>query len=309
LNIRALGTIGATLAAALLLASPQGSAQNHIREATCPDDAHLAFHQCALDAGPKFDPPRTPAGHPDMQGYWRRRAAAHESLEAHPETPDDSGGPSAVVDPPDGIVPIQPWAEAKRAEHPPRYVHHNAICLLSGVPVSMYMTGLFQFHQTQDYFVIQSEEAHAWRVIPLDGRPHIGEDIRLWQGDSRGHWEGNTLVVETTNQNAIPWLDQRGRFMTEEGRVVERFTLIDANTLHWQATIEDPNVFTQPFTVAVAFRRNAVEGIEIWEEACFEDNTTSMEHFMNVGYEIFPGISAEEARALKAAWEAQETSR
>jgi hypothetical protein len=169
----------------------------------------------------------------------------------------------------------------------------------------MYMTGLFQFTQTRDHLLIQSEESHATRIIPLTPRPHIGRDIKLWQGDSRGRWEGNTLVIDTTNQRAQVFLDQRGRFYTDEARVTERLTMLDAATIHYQATIDDPNVYTRPFTIAVAFRRNAAPNVELWEEACYEDNTESMEHFRKIGYQVYPGITGADARALRQAFEKQ----
>jgi hypothetical protein len=271
----------------------------------CPDDNHAAFHACAMEKAKGFTPPRTPDGKPDLAGLWRRRAAAHEDLEAHPKNPDDSGGPSVVVDPPDGKVPMQPWSDAKRRENAQKFLHHNAACYLSGVPTTMYMTGLYQFLQTATHLVVLSEEAHAYRVIPFDGRPHIGKDILLFQGDSRGRWDGNTLIVDTTNQGGQSWLDQRGRFYTEEARMTERFTLVDANTLHYSVTVDDPNVYTRPFTLAVAFRRNTAEGVEVWEEACHENNEESMEQFRNVGLAIYRGITAREAKDLKKAWEAR----
>ena len=282
------------------------NAQSWVTDSVCPDDDHLAFHRCALRAARNFEPPRTVDGVPDMQGIWRRRAAAHESLQAHPRTLDDAGATSAVVDPANGIVPIQDWAEAKRRYNRPAYVHHNAICRLSGVPVTMYMTGTYQFMQTPGTFFVQGEEAHAFRTIPLDGRSHLGPDISLYNGDSVGHWEGNTLVVETRNQNSKVWLDQRGRFYTNEAVITERFTMIDANTIHWQATIDDPNVYTRPFTIALAYRRSTVEDFEVWEEACYENNEFAMQQFLNVGYQIYPGMTGEEARRFRAAWELEE---
>lgn len=275
-------------------------------DSVCPDDNHAAFHACAQEAAERFDPPRTPDGFPDLSGIWNRRARAHESLHAHPETLDDGEAPSVVVDPPGGFVPIQPWAEAQRRYNRVAYVHHNAICRMDGIPLTMYMTGILQFVQTADTFLVQGEEAHAFRVIELRDRAPLGEDILLWNGDSHGHWEGNTLVVETRNQNARAWLDQRGRFFTDEAHVVERFTLIDADTLHWQATLDDPNVYTRPFTIAVAFRRLPDPSFEIWEEACYEDNELASQTYRNVGYKIYPGISGNEARRLRAAWELEE---
>lgn len=270
----------------------------------CPDDHHANFHACALAAAKTFNPPRTAEGMPDLSGLWRRRSAAHEDMEAHPRNPDDAGGPSAVVVPADGKAPMQPWADVRRRENAQRYLHHNAACLLSGVPVTMYMTTLYQFQQTKDHLVVLSEESHAYRVIPTDGRPHVGAGIRLWQGDSRGRWEGNTLVVDTTNQRAKGFLDQRGRFMTEAAKVTERFTLVDVNTLHYQVTIDDPHVYTQPFTLAMAMRRNTQPDAEIWEEACYESNSDHMGSFGNVGYSIYPGITAAEAQQLRRAFEA-----
>jgi len=297
--------LAVTLVVGALAATPS-SAQSWVTDSVCPDDEHAVFHRCALRAARNFDPPRTIDGVPDMQGIWRRRAAAHESLQAHPETLDDNEATSAVVDPANGIVPIQDWAEAKRRYNRVAFVHHNAICRLSGVPVSMYMTGTYQFMQSPGQFFVQGEEAHAFRKIPLDGRAHIDAAIKLANGDSVGHWEGNTLVVVTRNQNAKNWLDQRGRFYTDEAVITELYTMIDANTIHWQATVDDPNVYTRPFTIALAYRRSTVEDFEIWEEACNENNAFAKQQFLNVGYQIYNGITGAEARRLSAAWDAEE---
>jgi hypothetical protein len=298
-------TIAAAFAAVMAVQAqqPQPAAPAAI-PSVCPEDAHAKFHACAQQAMKTFTPPKTADGKPDLSGLWRRRAAAHEDLEAHPKNADDAGATSAVVDPADGMVPMQPWADARRKENAQKFLHHNAACLLSGVPVTQYMTGLYQFQQTPEFFVVQSEEAHPWRIIPLSPRPPLGSRIKLWQGDSRGRWDGNTLVVETTNQNGKPYLDQRGRFLTDEAKVTERFTLLDASTMHYQATIDDPNVYTRPFTIALALRRNTQPNIEIWEEACFESNEHHMTSFGKVGYGIYPGITAAEARELKKAFEA-----
>lgn len=294
------------VAAALL---PGGSAgQGKQPQSVCPDDNPAAFHACALAAAKAFNPPRTSSGVPNLAGIWRRIARSHEDLEAHPKTIDDGGGPSVVVDPSDGKVPMQPWADAARKEHATKFIHNNAACLLSGVPAMMYVTGMYQVTQTSDYLLIQTEETHAFRLIPMDASPHIGADIRLWLGDSRGRWEGTTLVIETTGQNAKAFLDQRGRFFTEEARVVERFTPIDAGTMHYQATIEDGNVYTRPWTIAIPFRRNTEAGIELWEEACHEANH-SLRHILDAGLGVFPGITAKEARERRAAWESRGAGR
>ena len=269
---------------------------------TCPSDDPAVFRPCVLEQAKTFTPPRTPDGKPDFGGLWRRRAAAHESLEAHPKTFDDSGGPSVVVDPPDGKVPIQAWADAERKKSFVKYADHNTACLVSGVPRHLYMTGNYQFLQTPSDLVLLSEEAHAYRVVALNERPHIGKGILLWQGDSRGRWEGNTLVVETTNQNGRPWLDQRATFYTEDAKVTERFTYADANTVLYEATLEDPNVYTRPFTIAFALRRNLSTEFELWEESCHEGEAT-MKHLYSIGLGIYPGINAKQAKELKEAYE------
>ena len=295
----------AAVAATASLTPPPAAAQTWVTESTCSENTPAVFHRCALEAAKAFDPPRTPEGRPDMGGIWvlpdGKAGVVYEDIEEHPRTPDDFGGPSTIVDPLDGKVPMQAWADARRVENAQRYIHHNAACFLSGAPETMYGTGTFQFLQTADHFVILADVTHAYRGIPLDGRAHVGENIRLWNGDSSGHWEGNTLVIETTNQNGKPWLDQRGRFYTEEAHVVERLTLIDPNTIHYQATIDDPNVYTQPFTIAFSYRRSTEEGYEMLAEACYENNLVLMELYRSLGYGVYPGINAEEAR------EAQET--
>ncbi len=284
-------------------ALPAGrAAAQHFTESVCPDDAHAEFHACALRATP--NPPRRADGVPDFSGYWRRRGWAFENFEAHPETADDFGGPSVVVDPPDGRLPIQPWAEAKRLEIRDTYMHHNAACILSGPSGTMYMTSRFQFLQDDHNLVMVGEQltSHPYRIVPIDGRPHIG-DIPLWNGDSRGHWEGDTLVIDSPNHNAKYMLDQQGHFLTDEAVITERLTRLDENTIHYAATYDDPNVYTRPFTIAFGFRRDAAENPEIWEEACHETNAEQLELFRNVGYRIFPGITGAEARRMKTEWE------
>ena len=183
---------------------------------------------------------------------------------------------SIVVDPPSGRIPYQPWALAKRQEHfdahtrptKPEDVDGRARCHLPGVP-RMMTSGDSQILQRPGYVVLMNEFTHATRIIPVDGRPHLGENIRLWQGDSRGRWSGNTLTVETTNTNA-KWLDIVGNFHSDALRVVERFTLVNADTIRYEASLEDPKVFTAPWTIALSLRRNKEPGFELWEDACVE---------------------------------------
>jgi hypothetical protein len=298
-------TLTVAVVAAMLAPPPAAGQAPAQPRSVCPDDNPAVFHACAMEAAKKFNPPRTQDGHPDLSGYWRHRSPAHEDLEEHPRAVDDSGGPNAIVDPPDGKVPIQAWAEARRQENEAKYIDQNIACYQSGVPRHLYM-GAYQFLQTRDYILLLSEETRAYRLVTLDGRPHIGKNIHLWQGDSRGRWEGNTLVIDTTSQNGMPWLDQRGRFYTDEAHVVERLTFLDANTIHYEATLTDSNVYTRPFTMAFPLRRNLTAGFEIWEESCYEGES-NVQHLNNVGYRRYPGITGKEARAAKEAFERRST--
>lgn len=291
----------ATLTMLSLPLVPPATAQNWVEDSVCPDNVPAVFHRCALEAAKAFDPPRTPEGRPDLAGLWRLPdgdiGGAYEDLEEHAPALDYRGGPAAIVDPADGRIPLRPWAEARRAEHPQRYLHHNAACFLSGVPNNMYHGEERQLLQTPDLLVVLTGNTHTYRIVSLEPRPPVGETLRLWEGVSSGHWEGNTLVIQTTHQNALSWLDQSGTFYTEDIHVVERLTMIDPDTIHYQATIDDPNVFTRPFTVAFPYRRNSVEGFEMPESACYENNEPLLEVYRAVGIEPYPGISPEEARA------------
>ena len=244
-----------------------------------------------------WNPPRTPDGQPDMQGYWTVRGPtavptfAMYTLEGghlFDNRQTVSAGPileqwarameahTVIVDPPSGKIPYQPWALVKRQEHfeahthptKPEHVDGRARCHLPGVP-RMMTSGESQILQNPGYVVLMNEFTHATRVIPLDGRPHLGENIRLWQGDSRGHWNGNTLVIETTNTNA-KWLDIVGNFHSDALRVVEHFTFLSPDTIRYEATIEDPKVFTGPWKIGLTLRRNKEPGFELWEDACIE---------------------------------------
>ncbi|MYD71003.1 MAG: hypothetical protein F4W89_09720 [Acidobacteria bacterium] len=236
--------------------------------------------------------PRTDDGRPDLQGYWRGGPvnASHsiedgccDPIHARMQSrgPERLGLPfQLITDPPDGRIPYQQWALEKRNQYlwdmeTPTELEHidpEDRCLLLGVPRSNYR-GDLQIRQNADYVVILYEWAHAYRIIPMDGRPHVGEDIVLFNGDSRGRWEGDTLVVDTRNFNDVPWLDSHGSFYSESLRVVERWTLTDADTLHYEATVEDPTVFTQPFTLAFTTTRIPDESYEFYEEGCWEGVT------------------------------------
>jgi hypothetical protein len=216
-------------------------------------------------------------GHPDMQGFWNaaNNGGAVFELQNHPTA--KSGvppGKGAIVEPSDGFLPYQPWAAAKAKD---TFEHDLAAepelhCYESGVPKQMYVQFGFQIFQPANYVVITWEFMHAYRVIPTDGRPHIPAGIKLFQGDSVAHWEGETLVVDTTNLNDRTWYDTTGNFHSDAEHVVERFTPVDTNSIKYEATVDDPKTLTKPFKIAMDLYKSNDPKYEQMEFGCIEGN-------------------------------------
>ena len=294
--------LGAAIAAVLLLPTMVAADQVAEFQNRCASDDPAVFWRCAQESAKTFDPLRGADGKPDLNGYWRHRTQAKEGLEdgAGPNSSTVAApGKSLVVDPPDGKLPFQRWAAAQKEENAAKYIDQNTFCFLSGVPRHMYEGPAYHIVQIPDYIAILSEEAHAPRIITTDNRPHLGKDIRLWQGDARGRWDGKTLVVETTNQNARMFLDRLGAFYTDAVTVTERFMMLDSNTIAYGATVDDPLVYTRPFTIAFRLTRHTTSGFEILEEACLEGEADA-KRFYNLGLLMYPGITSKDVPALKA---------
>jgi hypothetical protein len=218
--------------------------------------------------------PRTPDGNPDFQGYWTARGrGATDDIEPHPASYASGAGPGAVVDPTDGMLPIQPWVPAERQWRAARlFLDPEANCFPAGVPRMMYGPMPFQLIYFPDNIVMLFDSRHLVRTIRMNSRTHLTPNIRLWMGDSIGYWEGDTLVVESTNFNGKTWLDMSANMLSDSLSVVERIWLIDENTLAYEATITDPKVYTRPWTMAITIARNREDSFEILEGACHEGN-------------------------------------
>ena len=226
-------------------------------------------------AKPKPGPfQRLRTGEPNMQGYWITRVFFSAfDLETHEKaTFEVPAGRGVIVDPPDGKIPYQPWALAKKKDlienHP--YDDPQAHCMLSGVPRQIYTPFGFQILQPKGHVVLAFEAFHAFRIIPLNGGPHLPSTFKLFEGDSRGHWEKDTLVVDVTNLDGRTWFDMGANFHSDELHVVERFTPINADTIRYEATLEDPQVFTRPWKISFDLGRNREPGYEQMEYACVE---------------------------------------
>ncbi len=251
----------------------------------------------APPAGPM---PRLPDGHPDMQGFWSPPAITDiEPAPARAGAPARGGGGGGIpgfggfagagnriIDPADGKIPYKPEARAKQQDILQRHMadEPELHCYQSGVPHSESNQFGVQIIQTPGYLVQLSEFMHTVRIIPTDGRAHIDPSIRLFQGDPVGHWEGDTLVVDTTNQNTKTWFDTSGNFKTEALHVTEKFIPQDANTIVYEATITDPDIYTQPWTAHWNIGRN-LQGkmsdghpYEQMEFGCIEGNE-DLQHY------------------------------
>jgi hypothetical protein len=213
---------------------------------------------------------RTSDGKPDLQGFYESRAAgANQGLERRAGGRSGPGGRGIIVDPPDGKLPMQPWAVEERARRDSPaggYDDPTAHCFPAGIPRSMYVPAAFNIVQTADYLVFLHERM-SWRIVPLDGRAHLPDSIRLWQGDSVGHWEGDTLVIDTTNLNGKTWLNEGGEIVSHAEHVVERFTPAGPDTVNYEAIVTDPVVYTRPWKIAFPLQRG---NAEMFEATCHE---------------------------------------
>ena len=243
----------------------------------------------SLPARP-WPPTRLPDGQPDVHGTtWRPVLGGSQSLDPAMSSASDfeqrvngvvaPRNPSRIIDPPDGHIPYQPWAAAMQKEleasyeNPtrPEHIDSQTRCMLE-VP-RLYYFPTFRILQQPNSVVFVWEEYHTFRVIPLDNRPRLAPGVKLWMGDGRGRWEGNTLVVETTNLKAKSRLDVIGDFFTDNALLLERFVFVDANSMNYEVTVTDPTVFTRPWTMRVVERRQPDD--EFLEWACHEGERDS----------------------------------
>jgi len=203
--------------------------------------------------GPAKTLPRTADGKPNLQGIWQVRNSAAADLQDHAARHGMPAGRSVVVG---GEIPYQPWAAAKKQEN---YVKRAtadplAKCYMPGVPRIMYMDFPYHIFQTRDHVAITFEWSSIFRLIYTNGKPGP-KGIDFWMGDSRGRWEGDTLVVDVTDHNDKTWFDMAGDFHSDALHVVERYTMQDADTIQYEATIEDSKVFTRPWKISVPLYR------------------------------------------------------
>lgn len=236
--------------------------------------------------------PRTPDGQPDIRGFWQVVPFGTYSLEdmslqnqggANFMTPAPGG--TRIIDPPNGKIPYQPWAAARAKEilenhkdPKPHQLDPQSRCWLQGVPRGL-ANSESHILQTPGQVVLLHEYSHSYRVIPLDDRPRLPEQVKLFMGESRGRWEDRTLVIDTTNLNDIPWFDLVGSFHSDALHVIERLTRIDDETMEYRVTIDDQKMYTRSWTLGYTMKRNTDSAWEQLEHACFEGQR-SLDHLL-----------------------------
>jgi len=232
-----------------------------------------------LDAqrGNTYRAPRAPDGHPDLSGIWQSIGTADMDLQPHPTyggpyfqigslgaVPADSG----VVE--GGEIPYKPDALAKKKENfANRWKQDPEVkCYMPGIPRATYMPYPFQIVQSANVILMSYEYASANRVINM-ARPREAS-VDTWMGTANGHWEGETLVVDNTGFNDQSWLDRAGDFHSDELHVVERYTRVDPYHIQYEATIEDPQVFSKPWKISLPLYRRVEKNAQLGEFKCVE---------------------------------------
>jgi hypothetical protein len=204
---------------------------------------------------------------PDLRGIWQAKNNANANLESA----------NVIVDPPGGKIPYLPGALATRQQNFANRatVDPETKCFQPGVPRATYVPTPFQIFQNAGAVYIVYQDVHAYRIIYLDGTPH-NQGLGYAMGDSRGRWEGDTLVVDVASFSDSTWLDGAGNHHSDALHVVERYTRTNRDTLMYEATIEDPKVFARPWKIRIPLSLQT--GIQILEDECAVDERGLRHH-------------------------------
>ena len=231
----------------------------------------------ALGQAPAYRAPRTADGKPDLNGIWQALSSANWDLQGHAAATGPVPLLGAVFAKPPGLgvtegdeIPYLPAAAAKKRENQANWVKLDpeVKCYLPGVPRATYLPYPFQIVQSPNVIMISYEYAGAVRVVNM-GTP-TKAPAESWMGWSNGHWEGDTLVVDVTSQNETTWLDHAGNFHSDALHVVERYTPLSADTLNYEALIEDPKVFSRPWKISMPLYRRVEKNARLLEFRCAE---------------------------------------
>lgn len=213
--------------------------------------------------------PRLANGRPDFSGIWQTLSEADHDLEPHAGRRDAPPGPGVVEG---GTIPYLPQALAQkqrnfaaRAKEDPRLK-----CWVLGAPRGVYYPAPFQIFERDSDLTLVHQFGNQVRTIFTNGSDHPAEkDQEFWLGDSRGRWEGDTLVVDVADFNDETWLDRAGNFHSEKLHVVERWKFVDRDTISYSATLDDPKVYSKPWTINVLLNRRRDANFQLIEDYCY----------------------------------------
>lgn len=210
---------------------------------------------------------RAADGKPDLSGIWQVLNTANWDIQDHTASKGVPAGQGVVEG---NEIPYQPWAAEKKKEN---FQNHTtadpeARCFLPGVPRITYMPYPFQIVQTPNQIIILYEYVHAVRNIFI-GSPHPRGPIEWWMGDSRGRWDGDTLVVDVIHFNDLTWFDKAGNFHSDALHVVERYTPTGPNHINYEVTVEDSKVFTRPWKMSMPIYRRLDTKVQLLEYECY----------------------------------------
>ena len=211
--------------------------------------------------------PRAADGKPDFSGIWEVLAKADDNIEAHSASRTARASAGTVEG---GTLPYKPEMLEKRTQNfaARATADTEAKCFLPGVPRVMYIQHPFQIVQTPDLVLMLFEYVHATRNVYMNS-PHLKGPLNWWMGDSRGQWDGDTLVVDANNFNEETWFDRAGNFHSDELHIVERYTLADRDHINYTARIEDSKVFTRPWTMSLVFYRHTEPNFRLLDYECY----------------------------------------
>ena len=231
----------------------------------------------AVSQAQTYRAPRTADGKPNLNGIWQALNTANWNLQGHAaaQGPVYALGAAFSIPPGLGVVegdeiPYLPTALATKKANQADWVKLDpeVKCYLPGVPRATYLPYPFQIVQSQKNILISYEYAAAVRIINMEAPTKSPADT--WMGWSNGHWEGETLVVDVTSQNDQTWFDRAGNFHSDALHVVERYTPRGADTLNYEATIEDPKVFSRPWKISMPLYRRVEKNAKLLEYKCVE---------------------------------------
>ena len=223
---------------------------------------------CASSARGQTAMARTADGKPDLSGIWQAMNTASFDIQAHSAGKDVPAGVGVVEG---NEIPYLPSALAKKRENFAKRatLDPETKCYLPGVPRIMYMPHPFQIFQKPGQITMLFEYVHATRFIYTNGTKHPEGHIDWWMGDSRGRWEGDTLVVDVVDFNEDTWFDRAGNYHSDELHVVERFTPLDADHITYDVTVEDAKVFSRPWRMSMVLYRNRDKNAQLLEYDCY----------------------------------------